>query len=46
MTEAAVKMSVSRMRRQFGHALREEIGDTVDDAEEIDAEVKYLLTIL
>ena len=43
-TEAAVKMSVSRMRRQFGRALREEIADTVDDPGAIDAEVKYLLT--
>ena len=45
-TEAAVKMSVSRMRRQFGRALRDQIADTVDNTEDIDAEVKYLLTIL
>jgi RNA polymerase sigma factor (sigma-70 family) len=45
-TEAAVKMSVSRMRRQFGHALRDQIADTVDSTEDVDAEVKYLLTIL
>jgi RNA polymerase sigma-70 factor (ECF subfamily) len=45
-TEAAIKMSVSRMRRQFGKALREEIADTIDEnakTTDIDAEVKYLL---
>jgi RNA polymerase sigma factor (sigma-70 family) len=45
-TEAAVKMSVSRLRRQFGKALREEIADTIDDPAEVDAELRYLLTIL
>ena len=45
-TEAAVKMSISRMRRQFGRALREQIADTVDGTEDVDAEVKHLLTIL
>jgi len=45
-SEAAVKMGVSRIRRQFGKALREEIADTIDDPAEIDAEVKYLLTIV
>ena len=39
-------MSVSRMRRQFGKALRDEIADTIDNPAEIDAEVKYLLTIV
>jgi RNA polymerase sigma factor (sigma-70 family) len=46
MTEAAIKMSVSRLRRQFGRALRDQIADTVDSTEDIDAEVKHLLTIL
>ncbi|MDH3626705.1 MAG: sigma-70 family RNA polymerase sigma factor [Acidobacteriota bacterium] len=45
-SEAAVKMSVSRMRRQFGKALREEVGDTIDEPADVDVEVKYLLTIL
>lgn len=45
-TEAAVKMGVSRLRRQFGKALRDEIADTVDDPEQVDAEVKYLLSVL
>lgn len=45
-TEAAVKMSVSRMRRQYGRALRDEIADTIDDPAEVDAEVRHLLSIL
>jgi RNA polymerase sigma-70 factor (ECF subfamily) len=45
-TEAAVKMSVSRMRRQYGRALREEIADTIDDPGEVDAEVRHLLSSL
>ena len=45
-SEAAVKMSVSRIRRQFGKTLRDEIADTIDDPGEIDAEVKYLLRIV
>ena len=45
-SEAAVKMKLSRLRRQFGTALREEIADTVDDEAQIDDEVKYLLHAL
>ena len=46
MTESAIKMTVSRMRRQFGRILRAQIADTVDSTEDVDAELKYLLTIL
>lgn len=46
MTEAAVKMSVSRMRRQYGRALRDEIADTIDDPTAVDAEVRHLLSII
>lgn len=45
-TEAAVKMAVSRMRRQYGRALREEIADTIDDPAAIDDEVRHLLSIV
>ena len=31
---------------RFGKLLRDEIADTVDDPEDVDAEVKYLLTIV
>ena len=43
MTEAAVKMALSRMRRVFGHALRAVVADTVNDASEIQEELRYLL---
>jgi len=42
-SEAAVKMTVSRLRRRFANVLREEIARTVDDPEEVDAEIRYLL---
>jgi RNA polymerase sigma-70 factor (ECF subfamily) len=45
-TEAAVKMTVSRMRRQYGRALRDEIADTIDDPTAVDAEVRHLLSNL
>lgn len=45
-TEAAVKMTISRMRRHFGRILRDEIAGTVDDPAAVDAEVRYLLSIL
>lgn len=45
-SEAAVKMTLSRMRRQFGRVLREEIADTIDDPESVDDEVRYLLSVL
>ena len=45
-SEAAVKMAVSRMRRQFGRVLRAEIADTVEDPGEVEAEIRYLLSTL
>jgi len=46
LTESAVKMSVHRMRRRFGELLREEISHTVDSADQVDDEVRYLFDIL
>jgi RNA polymerase sigma-70 factor (ECF subfamily) len=45
-TEAAVKMAISRMRRHFGKVLRELIAETVGPDEEVDAEVRHLLSIV
>jgi len=45
-TEAAVKMAISRMRRHFGALLREQIAETVDRDEDVDAEVRHLLSIV
>ena len=46
VSEAAVKMAVHRLRRQFGAALRAEISTTVGDAGEVDDELRYLLSVL
>lgn len=46
MTEGAVKTAVRRMRRRFGHLLREVIAETVAEPEEIDEEVRYLLAVI
>ena len=46
MTEDAVKMLVSRLRRQFGELLRAEIANTVRAPGDVDAEIRYLLGVL
>jgi len=45
-TEAALKMSVSRMRQRYGGLLRAEIADTVAGPEEIDGELHALFAAL
>lgn len=45
-TDGAIKKMVHRLRRQYGLLLREEIAATVADPEEIDAELRHLLTTL
>jgi DNA-directed RNA polymerase specialized sigma24 family protein len=42
-TEGAIKKMVHRLRRRYGQVLREEIGATVADPAEIDAELRHLL---
>ena len=39
-------MTVSRMRRRYREILRSEIAQTVTTAEEIDLELRHLLTVL
>jgi RNA polymerase sigma-70 factor (ECF subfamily) len=46
LTPDAVRKAVSRLRRRFGRALRDEIGQTVSDAEQVDAELHHLLSVL
>ncbi len=46
MTEAAVKVAAHRLRRRYRELLREEIAQTVASAEEIDEEIRYLLSCL
>jgi RNA polymerase sigma-70 factor (ECF subfamily) len=45
MTEAAVKMALSRMRQRYGDALREEIAQTVGSQCDAQDELRYLLAV-
>jgi RNA polymerase sigma factor (sigma-70 family) len=46
MTEGAVKVAVHRLRRRYRQLLRDEIAQTVASPEEIDDEIRYLLSCL
>jgi RNA polymerase sigma-70 factor (ECF subfamily) len=46
MTEGAVKMAASRLRKRYGEVLREEIARTVADPADVDAEVRALFAAL
>ncbi len=45
-TEDAVKTALHRLRRRFGELLRDVIGTTVSSRDEIDDELKHLLTVI
>lgn len=44
-SENTVAASISRMRREFQELLRQEIADTLEEGEDVDAELQYLLRI-
>jgi RNA polymerase sigma-70 factor (ECF subfamily) len=46
MTDEALRMAVSRLRRKFGQLLREEIAVPGTPREEIDEELRYLMALL
>lgn len=46
ISEAAVKMEVSRLRKRFGELLKEEISHTVADESEVDEEIRYLIEVV
>lgn len=46
VADATLRVSVHRLRRQFGQALRASLAETVDAPEDIDAELQYLLEIV
>jgi len=46
MSEASLKMAIRRLRKRFGKALREEVAGTIGQFEEVDEEVRHLLTVL
>ncbi len=45
MSEGSVRVAIHRMRKQYGEVLRHEIAETVADAEQVDDELRYLLTV-
>ncbi|MBI2929021.1 MAG: sigma-70 family RNA polymerase sigma factor [Verrucomicrobia bacterium] len=46
LTEAAAKMTVTRMRRRYRELLRAEVAHTVADPREIDEELRHLMAAL
>jgi RNA polymerase sigma factor (sigma-70 family) len=46
MQEGAVRMTVLRMRRQFGSLLRSEIARTVEDPAEVEQELRHLISAM
>jgi RNA polymerase sigma-70 factor (ECF subfamily) len=46
MTEAAVKMTVLRLRRRYGQLLRAKVAGTVHDPREVEDELHHLFTAL
>lgn len=46
MTESAVRMAVSRMRRRYRDKIRTEVARTLDDSDDIDQEMQHLLEAL
>ena len=46
LNEGAVKVAIHRLRRQFRHAIRREVAQTVKDNAQVDLEMKFLLEAL
>ena len=46
MTEGALKVAIHRLRRRFREILRDEISHTVVDADEVQEEIRYLISAL
>jgi RNA polymerase sigma-70 factor (ECF subfamily) len=46
MTEPAIRTAVHRLRRRHREILREEIANTVTRPEDVDPEIRYLITLV
>ncbi len=46
MRESAVKVAIHRLRRRYGELLQAEIGKTVNDPAEVEAELRHLLSVI
>ena len=46
MTEGAIKVSVHRLRQRYGELLRAEVAQTVSTPEEVNEELRYLVSVI
>jgi len=46
MTEGAIKVAIHRLRKRYGELLRAEIAMTVSRTEDIDEEIRHLITLV
>jgi RNA polymerase sigma factor (sigma-70 family) len=46
ITESAVKSAIWRLRQRHQEIVREEVAQTLDDAEDMDDEIRYLLQVI
>jgi RNA polymerase sigma-70 factor (ECF subfamily) len=46
VSAGALRMAVHRMRRRYRHLMREEIAETVSNPQDIDEEIRFLLSVL
>jgi RNA polymerase sigma-70 factor (ECF subfamily) len=46
ITVSAVSVAVHRLRKRYGELLRQEVARTVNDPQEVDDELRHLLTVL
>lgn len=46
LTESAVKSAIFRLRQRYRELVREEVADTVESPEEVDGEIRYLISVV
>ena len=46
MSEGAVKMAASRIRRRYGSLLREEVARTLGETQDVESELEVLFSAL
>jgi len=46
LSEPATKTAIFRMRRRYGELIREQIAETVDSPEQVEAEIQHLIAVL
>jgi RNA polymerase sigma-70 factor (ECF subfamily) len=46
MSEGAVRTAVHRLRQRYGEILRAEVGQTLSRPEDLEDELRHLLTVL